>query len=79
MIRRRLRRRPHPQLHLPSLEAHEALLLVAVCERIISAVWRAHGDAMANVTAYHLPLEPVPPAPDAQPETVATGDDDEIF
>ena len=75
MMRRRSRRRPHPQLHLPSLSAHEALLLVAVCERIISAVWRAHGEIMTDVEAYHLAR----PALGAQPETLAPGDDDDIF
>jgi hypothetical protein len=79
MMRRQPRRRPHPQLHLPSLEAHEARLLVAVCERIIAAVWRAHGDAMADVNAYHLPREPFTPALGTLPETVAPGDDDNIF
>jgi hypothetical protein len=52
------RRRPHPQLHLPALEPHEALLLVAICERIITAVWRAHGDAMANLNANSLAPSP---------------------
>jgi hypothetical protein len=46
---KRRRRRPHPQLHLPSLEGNEALLLVAICERLIAAVWRAHGDAMGDI------------------------------
>lgn len=56
----RPRRRPHAQLHLPPLEAHEALALVAICERLIAAVWRAHGDAMADVEANGLLPEPFP-------------------
>ncbi len=62
MIRRRTRRRRHPQLHLPPLDGHEALLIVAVCERIISAVWRAHGEDMGDILieplANRLPPEP---------------------
>lgn len=30
-------------------EAHEALEIVTFLERIIDAVWRAHGDAMGRV------------------------------
>jgi hypothetical protein len=48
-MRRRPRRRPHPQLHLPPLEGNEALLFVAICERLIAAVWRAHGDTMGHI------------------------------
>jgi hypothetical protein len=57
----RPRRRPHAQLHLPPLEAHEALALVAICERLIAAVWRAHGDAMVDIKANGLPPEPFRP------------------
>jgi hypothetical protein len=34
---------------LPPLDGNEALLFVAICERLIAAVWRAHGDAMADI------------------------------
>jgi hypothetical protein len=54
----RPRQRPHPRLHLPPLDPHEALLLVAICERIIAAVWRAHGEDMADVMANDLSSEP---------------------
>jgi len=79
MMRRRPRRRPHPQLHLPPLDGHEAELLIALCERIISAIWRAHGEALIEVKACRLPPEPVRPAFDPQPKNVAHSDDDDIF
>ena len=40
-------RRPHAQIHLPPLSPRDALFAVAVLERAIAAIWRAHGDAMA--------------------------------
>jgi len=42
---------PHAQLHFPPLTAHEALLLCNLLDRAISALWRAHGDAMADLLA----------------------------
>lgn len=42
-------RRPHAQIHLPPLSADYALTLVGIFERAIEAVWRAHGDAMAQL------------------------------
>jgi hypothetical protein len=81
---RRHRRRTHPQLHLPPLNGHEALLLVAICERLIAAVWRAHGEAMGDILieplANRLPPQRSPhalvtPPPAGSP----TSDDDELF
>jgi hypothetical protein len=40
--------KPHAQFHLPPLETSEALLLVEIFERAQRAIWRAHGDAMAD-------------------------------
>lgn len=37
----------HAQIHLPALNGQEAFLLVAMLERAVSAIWRAHGDVMA--------------------------------
>lgn len=44
-----MKRRAHAQIHLPPLSAHDALTAIAVLERAIVAIWRAHGDAMANL------------------------------
>lgn len=42
------RSRPrHAQIHLPALNGQEAFLLVAMLERAVSAIWRAHGEVMA--------------------------------
>ena len=37
------------QIHLPPLTTEQAWLLVKVLECAASAIWRAHGDAMADV------------------------------
>ena len=43
------RRGPHhAQIHLPPLTGDEALLLVNLLDRAIAALWRTHGDAMAD-------------------------------
>jgi hypothetical protein len=42
---------PHARIHLPPLSADYALTLVAILERAIRAVWRAHGDRMAELLA----------------------------
>jgi hypothetical protein len=65
-------RRPHVQIHLPPLDAHEALALVDLLERAIAAVWRTHGDDMAEIraagsTPNSRQLDLVPP-PEADPE-----------
>lgn len=44
----KLHRRPHAQIHLPPLDPDQALALVEILERATRAVWRAHGDAMAD-------------------------------
>jgi hypothetical protein len=44
------RRRTHAKIHLPPLTAEQAWLLVKLFERAAAAVWRAHGDAMADFT-----------------------------
>ena len=41
--------RPHAQIHLPSLDAGYALTLVDIFERAIEAIWRAHGERMAEL------------------------------
>jgi hypothetical protein len=54
---------PHAQIHLPPLSANQALRLVAMLEHAISAIWRAHGDAMAEeLTLLGVPT-PHPPDP----------------
>lgn len=53
----------HAQAHLPPLTAHEARLVVAILERLLKAVWRAHGDELADLEAC-LGIE-TPRPPDA--------------
>jgi hypothetical protein len=54
--------KPHAHIHLPPLSANQALRLVAMLEHAISAIWRAHGDAMAE--ELNLLGVPTPPPPD---------------
>lgn len=44
-------RRPHAQIHLPPLSSDYALTLVDIFERVITAIWHAHGDGMSNIQA----------------------------
>ena len=48
------RPRRHSQLHLPPLDAQQALLLVHVLERAIQAIYRAHGYAMVQLSAAQI-------------------------
>jgi hypothetical protein len=41
--------RCHTQIHLPPLDAGYALTLVDIFERAIEAIWRAHGERMAEL------------------------------
>jgi hypothetical protein len=68
---------PHPQIHLPALDASCALILVDVFERAIAAIWRAHGDAMADLQALRGIETPRPP--DAVWESVSDGPHDDCF
>jgi hypothetical protein len=42
--------RRHAQIHLPPLDAGYALTLVDIFERAIDAIWRAHGERMADLS-----------------------------
>lgn len=72
------RRRPHAQIHLPPLTAEEAYLLATIFERATIAIWRAHGDAMADFQGRVFPDEPSPlgavPTVDRDPD-----DDSDLF
>ena len=41
-------KRRHARLHLPRMNADDALFVVAILEKAIAAIWRAHGDDMAD-------------------------------
>jgi len=68
---------PHAQIHLPALDASCALILVDVFERAIAAIWRAHGDAMADLQAARGIETPRPP--DAIWESDPDGPPDDCF
>ena len=57
------RRRPHAQLHLPVLTAEQARLLIHVLERAIDSLYRAHGDAIAELCAARIDPPPHPTVP----------------
>jgi hypothetical protein len=50
--------RRHAQIHLPPLSADYALTLVGIFERAIEAIWRAHGDGMAEIRALRADASP---------------------
>ena len=56
---RRSRRRPHAQLHLPFMQPDQAALVVAILERVIKAIRRAHGQAMGDRCADAIDPPPV--------------------
>jgi hypothetical protein len=70
--------RRHPQIHLPPLDAGYALTLVDIFERAISAIWRAHGDRMAELLELRAAARHTP-----EPKHVADGgldvSDDDLF
>jgi len=55
-----VRRPPHAQIHLPSLTGEQAYLLVGLLERAVAAVWRAHGDDIADFLGRAFPDDPPP-------------------
>lgn len=67
----------HAQIHLPPLTGEEALLLVNLLDRAIAALWRAHGDAMADLLACIDPDTALPtePADSPTPAPHKPGDD----
>lgn len=77
------RRTRHPQIHLPPLDAGYALTLADIFERAIAAIWRAHGDRMAELlslrdAARRAPRAAARAAP--QPKPIADGvSDDDLF
>jgi hypothetical protein len=72
------RGRPHAQIHLPPLTSQEALLLCNLLDRAISALWRTHGDAMADLLASLDPeaASQTAPAGSVDSATVLPCDDD---
>ena len=72
---------PHAQIHLPPLTADEALLLSNLLDRAIAALWRTHGDAMADRLAC---IDPDAAITAQSPDDVLVtaddhGDDHDIF
>lgn len=48
-FRSKYRGHHHAQLHLPPLSGSQALLIANLFDRAIAALWRAHGESMAEV------------------------------
>jgi hypothetical protein len=65
---------PHAQIHLPSLTGEQAYLLAGLLERAVSAIWRAHGDDMAEFQGRAFP--DAPPPSDAV-DVIDNGSDEE--
>ena len=71
----RPRRARHAQLHLPPLRADQAALVVALLEGVIKAIYRAHGQAMADLFCDAIDPSPSRSAPMPDPSS----SDDLIF
>ena len=69
---------PHPQIHLPPLDAGYALTLVDIFERAISAIWRAHGHSMAELLELRAATRR-PPQPDHAAARGTEVFDDDLF
>jgi hypothetical protein len=72
---------PHAQIHFPPLTGEAALLVANLLDRAIAALWRAHGDAMADLLACRDPDAALPGEPDDSPNPTAPAysSDDDIF
>ena len=57
-------RRRQARIHLPPLDPDQAVVLVNILEKAIEAIWRAHGDAMADYLGRVAP-DSMPRPPDA--------------
>jgi len=76
--RHRVRAQRGTQISLPPLDPEQAWSVVIVLERIINAIWRTHGDAMADYQGRVWP--DLPPPPDAEVRCPTTlNDDDQDF
>jgi hypothetical protein len=77
--RRRRPSRRHAQVHLAPLDPDQAVALVVALENVIRAVWRAHGDAMADHQARISGDQPRPPGAEWDSYTAnPTQIDDEV-
>lgn len=54
-------KRRHAQVHLPALTAEQAWVVVDVLERIIKAIWSAHGSDMVAYEQRYWHNKPVAP------------------
>ena len=74
------RRGPHhAQVHFPPLTGQEALLIANLLDRAIAALWRAHGDAMADLLACCDPDATLPTEPGESTGDASEPSDDDFF
>ena len=74
----RRRRRSHAHIHLPSLTGEQAYLLAGLLERAVSAIWRAHGEDMADFQGRAFPDAP-PPSDAVDVIDNGKADEDDLF
>lgn len=74
----RRRRRSHAQIDLPSLTGEQAYLLAGLLERAVSAIWRAHGEDMADFQGRAFPDAP-PPSDAVDVIDNGKADEDDLF
>jgi hypothetical protein len=54
-------RQRHARVDLPPMNGEQAYLLAAILEQTATAIWRAHGEAMADFQGRVFPDAPQPP------------------
>ena len=69
---------PHAQIHFPPLTGEEALLVANLLDRALAALWRTHGDAMADLLGCLDPdaLLPTEPGDPVLPDPAPLSEDD---
>jgi hypothetical protein len=70
-------RRVH--IDLSSLTGEQAYLFADVLERLVSAIWQAHGDDMADFQGRVFPDAPPPPDATTFTDRDDGGSDDDYF
>jgi len=72
-------RLPYERVPLPSLSTDDALTVVDILDRIVTAIWKTHGHDMADLQALRGVETPRPPDAEWVCTNPDARDDDEVF
>jgi len=73
------RRRCRAHIDLPSFTGEQAYLVADVLERLVSAIWRVHGDDMADFQGRVFPDATPPPDATTFTDRADGSSDDDYF